>query len=54
MIILIGKSGSGKDAILRELQKHGFTKITTVTTRPPRHNEINGRSYIFTIIDVFN
>ena len=48
MIILIGKSGSGKDAIVRELQKHGFNKITTVTTRPPRHDEVNGRSYVFT------
>lgn len=48
MIILMGKSGAGKDAILRQLQKQGFHKIPTVTTRPPRSGEVNGVDYIFT------
>lgn len=48
MIILMGKTGSGKDMILKHLQKHGFHKIPTVTTRPPRFGEVDGVDYIFT------
>lgn len=48
MVILMGKSGVGKDSILRQLQKHGFHKIPTVTTRPPRSGEVDGVDYIFT------
>lgn len=48
MIILMGKSGAGKDTVLKYLLKRGYNKIPTVTTRPPRHNEVNGRSYTFT------
>lgn len=47
MIILTGKSCSGKDTILKELTKLGYQKIITYTTRPPRKKEIDGLSYNF-------
>lgn len=47
MIILVGKSCSGKDTVVKELTKMGYNKIVTCTTRPPRPGEINGREYHF-------
>ena len=47
MIILVGKSCSGKDTVVKELAKMGYNKIVTCTTRPPRPGEINGREYHF-------
>nr|WP_270249268.1 AAA family ATPase [Coprococcus catus] len=48
MIIIIGKTASGKDTIVKELcQNHNFKKIVTYTTRPMRENEINGITYHF-------
>lgn len=46
MIIIIGKTASGKDTIVKELcLNHNFKKIVTYTTRPMRENEINGTTY---------
>ncbi|MBP1537256.1 MAG: hypothetical protein ILA17_05255 [Ruminococcus sp.] len=46
LLILIGKSGSGKDAVMRELTaKHGFRRIVSTTTRPMRVGEQEGREY---------
>ena len=47
MIILVGKSCSGKDTVAKELIKMGYHKIVTCTTRPPRPNEIDGVDYHF-------
>lgn len=47
MIVLIGKSGSGKDTILKELKKYGFKAIISYTTRPKRHYEVDGVDYHF-------
>ena len=43
MLILIGKSGSGKTAVVNELVKRGsWKKAVTYTTRPIRPGEVNG------------
>ena len=49
IIALIGESGSGKDAMLKEFmsQYPECHKIVTSTSRPPRENEIDGIHYHF-------
>lgn len=47
MILLVGKTCSGKDTIKRELLRMGMEGVVTYTTRPPRKNEIDGVSYHF-------
>ena len=48
MIVLVGRSGSGKTYIAKQLvDKHGFEKVVTYTTRPKRKNEINNIDYNF-------
>lgn len=47
---IVGKSGAGKDTILREAVKAApevFHEIISCTTRPQRENEINGVNYNF-------
>lgn len=46
MIVLCGKSGSGKNTILSELEGMGYIKIVTYTTRPRRPGE-NENDYHF-------
>lgn len=37
MLILLGKTASGKDTVLNKLvREHGYKKIVTYTTRPKR------------------
>lgn len=46
LLILIGKSGSGKDAVMRELiASYDFERIVSTTTRPMRVGEQEGRDY---------
>jgi guanylate kinase len=45
LIILLGKSGSGKDSIKSELVKMGLNSIVSYTTRPKREGEIEGVQY---------
>lgn len=46
MLIVIGKTASGKDTIVNELvSKHGFKKVVTYTTRPIRKKEIPDVTY---------
>lgn len=48
LIILTGKSGSGKDAILKALCKRVHCeRFVTLTTRPMRAGEIDGLDYYF-------
>ena len=48
MLVLIGKSASGKTTIAQELvKKHGFHSIVTYTTRPMRNDEIQDVTYHF-------
>lgn len=52
-ILVCGHSGSGKDFLLRQLKEKGLTTSTKVTTRPKRHNEIEGVNYYFKTIEEF-
>ena len=48
LLIICGKSGSGKDALLKRLVQHyGFCPIISTTSRPPRFGEMNGVEYNF-------
>ena len=43
LLILIGKSGSGKDAVMHKLtEEQGFERIVSTTTRPMRVGEQEG------------
>lgn len=54
LLLLGGPSGSGKTTVANILQeKHGFSRLVTVTTRPPREGEKNGVDYYFVSIDEF-
>lgn len=49
MLLLLGKSGSGKDIIKKELLKLGLEAVIPYTTRPPRikDGEFEGNPYHF-------
>ena len=48
MIVLIGKTASGKDSIANMLvKKYNYKKIITYCTRPPRDGEVDGETYHF-------
>lgn len=55
LVVLSGPSGVGKDALLEKLKLRGydFAFIVTMTTRPMRVNEIEGRDYNFVSKDQF-
>ena len=40
LIIIAGKSGSGKDAVVNELCRRGYKRIKTYTTRPMSIKEL--------------
>lgn len=49
ILILTGKSGSGKDTVLNRLvDNYDFNRIISFTTRPMREGETNGKEYYFT------
>ena len=48
IVILTGKSGSGKDSVHKKLVEDGFIPIVSSTTRPMRDGEIDGVDYYFT------
>lgn len=53
-LIIIGKTCSGKDSIVKRLCKdYGFEKIVTYTTRPMRKNETQDVTYHFISEDDF-
>lgn len=47
MILLLGKSGSGKDTVQKELMALGVLPAIPCTTRPPRDGEQDGVHYHF-------
>lgn len=47
MILLLGKGGSGKDTLQKELERLGIKKTAPYTTRPMRQGETDGRDYCF-------
>jgi guanylate kinase len=46
-LIITGPSGSGKDWLLRKLEKEGLKTSVKTTTRPQRKNEIQSITYNF-------
>ena len=54
IIVLMGKSASGKDFIMNKLVKeYGFKRVISHTTRPIRNGETNGKEYYFISLDKF-
>lgn len=53
MIVLVGKTASGKDMICNQLLKHGYDKLITYTTRPIRSGEKQDETYHFISDDEF-
>lgn len=47
MIVVCGRSGSGKDTVINILAKYGYEPIATHTTRQMRPGEVNGREHTF-------
>jgi len=49
LIVISGPSGAGKDSVVQRMQERGlpFHFVVTITTRPQRANEVNGRDYFF-------
>lgn len=47
MIVLVGASGSGKTSVAKELEKRGYSRVVTYTTRPMRNGEKDGVDYHF-------
>lgn len=48
VIILVGKSASGKDTIAKQLVSlYGYEPIVSLTSRPMRDSEVDGREYNF-------
>ena len=55
MLILVGKIGSGKTTVVKELvQNFGYEKAVTDTTRPKRPGEIEGVDYHFLTKEEFD
>jgi guanylate kinase len=46
-IIITGSSGSGKDWLMRQLEKEGLKVSVKTTTRPQRKNEVQSVTYNF-------
>ena len=54
IIVLLGKSASGKDFLMNKLVKeYGFKRVISHTTRPIRNGETNGKEYYFISLDKF-
>ncbi len=48
LVVISGPSGSGKTSVWKELvNRYGYQRSISVTTRPPRPGEVNGRDYVF-------
>lgn len=47
IVVLLGKSGTGKTTLETQLSRLGFNRIISYTTRKPRPGEIDGVHYNF-------
>jgi len=48
LVIISGPSGSGKGTVVKRLDpKRNYALSISVTTRPPREGEVDGRDYFF-------
>lgn len=47
VIVLLGKTSSGKDTICNQLIQKGYKKLVTYTTRPMRPGEVQDETYHF-------
>ena len=47
IVVLLGKSCSGKDTLARQLEKQGFNFVVSTTSRPMREVESQGNPYHF-------
>ncbi len=49
LVVISGPSGAGKDTLLQRLKECGFdfAFVVTMTTRPKRENEVEGKDYFF-------
>ena len=47
LVIVVGPTGSGKNFILNILENHNFKNIVSITDRPQRAGEVNGKDYLF-------
>ena len=55
IIVLVGKTASGKTTVANELCKnHGYKRIITYATRPMRENEVQDVDYHFISDEQFN
>lgn len=46
-IIIVAKAASGKNFLMNKFASRGFKPSVSITTRPPRPGEVNGREYQF-------
>lgn len=46
-IVILGMMCSGKTTLAKELEKRGYNRIVTYTTRKPREGEVDGIDYHF-------
>ena len=55
LLIVSGPAGSGKNTVCERLMRDfpGVTRAVTMTTRPPRDGEADGRDYYFTDVADF-
>lgn len=55
LVVISGPSGVGKDATIQAMQKRNtpFYFVVTATTRPRRHNEVDGVDYHFVSMGEF-
>ena len=48
MLVIAGSSGTGKDTLIKLLiNKYGYERLVTYTTRPIREGEVDGADYHF-------
>lgn len=50
-VILIGKTGAGKTSIAKELEKLGYPRLITDTTRPMREGEKDGVDVLLEVLN---
>lgn len=53
-IIIVGKSGSGKDFLRNKFEDRGFRFNLVWTTRPQREGEKSGKDYVFVNKETFS